>query len=223
MGERVLLGGVPVAPDALPAGLTGGRKLRVAHDIQAGEGGPQVRVLSAVVDLEILAPSSEDDRAALALLADPEAAAVYQLRWSVGQEAVERGIRKLEDLVSLHPASAYAPAAAFTAGEHYFSIRREVFTQGSERLPDGSQIPKVREKQNLEALAKAEMHFGTVISKSSDPGLLLRARLRLAELALDRGQRKAADAHLDAADVLDEDLLLQSDRSRLRALISASR
>jgi hypothetical protein len=221
VGSRVDLGGVPSA--TLPDGFTGRRKLRLAQEFRAGEDAPKLRVLSDELELEIVAPTAEVDRAALALLADPEAGAVYQLSGGADEEAIERGVRKLEDLVSLHRTSAYAPAAAFAAGEHHFSLRWVSTLRGAERLPDGSPITKVRDQLDHRALKKAVELYGAVIERATDPALLLRARLRLARRALDVQRGPDAAAHLDAADALDVDALFKDERAGLRELVQAGR
>jgi hypothetical protein len=97
----------------------------------------------------------------------------------------------------------------------------ERFTQGSGNhrpyriFPDLHRQITLREVMLTQAIVK----FTFATEKTTDKALLLRARVRLAELWLEKRSKANATAHLKAADELDEDKLFEEDRARLRRLI----
>lgn len=168
------------------------------------------------VALEIGAPSTPDDRAALELLQDPEPWKVYHFLDRGDDEATRRGVQKLADLVRLYPTSAYSSWAAYAVGEHHATGRRMPVQQGIERFPDGTPIPRVVLRPDPQRYASAQAAFRVVVAQGKDAGLKARAHLSLAELAVELENRVEGLSHLEEADRLDEDGALSTRRRDVR-------
>jgi hypothetical protein len=225
-GKRFVAGDVLFLDQALAqaadigADRLGARTLRLTQFLVAGSKAvaEPTYVKSGTQPFTILAPDSDADKAALQQLSLDDAFALF-VELGAGRDENIKAAERLKQIVALQPTSHYAPASAYAAGAYYFQRRGSTATGKTIVLPDGTTATDLKRVMDNRVSKDAAEQLIFAAEKSDDSQLVLRARMKLAQLYLDLGRPKPAEANLAAADSLDTDGLFESERALLHNLL----